>query len=204
MYLEEQYKRLYSKWIDISPKLISLQRDNIFFEGMSLMHFFIEFSIPWIMKWSVEVDNTSKRFPCLQRTFYTKFWNKLLHKDLESKIHGQEILYLKIKQSTNTIIQQITRKLPIKKGIISKSEAIAMYMEEVKRDLIKNLDIDIGDDISMASASQTNNDDEGCIAGETQSDQRNDEIDIDALLAKFQEQVEESSNRATCKGKDKI
>ncbi|KAG5609737.1 hypothetical protein H5410_021018 [Solanum commersonii] len=122
-------------WIDISPKLISFQRDNIFFEGMSLMYFFIEFSIPWIMKWSVEVDNTYEGFPSLQRTFYTKFWNKLVHKDLEGK-----------------------------------SEAIAMYMEEVKRDLIKNLDIDIGDDISMASTSHTNNDDEEGIAGEAKEE----------------------------------
>ncbi|KAG5609745.1 hypothetical protein H5410_021026 [Solanum commersonii] len=77
------------------------------------------------------------------------------------------------------------------------SEAIAMYMEEVKRDTIRNLDIDIGDDISMASMSYTNNDDEECIAGEAQSDHSNEEIDIDALFAKFQEQVEESSSKAT-------
>ncbi|KAG5570735.1 hypothetical protein H5410_060501 [Solanum commersonii] len=57
--INEQYKKLYSEWVDVSPKLISLQRDNIFSEGMSLMYFFIEFSIPWIMKLSVEVDNTS-------------------------------------------------------------------------------------------------------------------------------------------------
>ncbi|KAG5609749.1 hypothetical protein H5410_021030 [Solanum commersonii] len=65
--LPEQYKKLYSEWIDISPKLI-------------------KFSIPWIMKWSVDIDNTYEGFPCLQRTFYTKFWNKLVHKDLEGKI----------------------------------------------------------------------------------------------------------------------
>ncbi|KAG5577381.1 hypothetical protein H5410_057515 [Solanum commersonii] len=44
-----------------------------FFEGMSLMYFFIEFSISWIMKWSIEVNSTFEGFPCLQRTFYTKF-----------------------------------------------------------------------------------------------------------------------------------
>lgn len=63
--LPEQYKSLYSEWIDISPKLMSLQRDNIFFEGMPLMYFFTEFSIPWIMKWSVEVNTTFEGFPCL-------------------------------------------------------------------------------------------------------------------------------------------
>jgi len=58
----------------------------------------------------------------------------------------------------------------MKKGVISKSEAIALYMEEVKKDLIKNLDIDIGDDISMSSASHTNQEDKACMAGEAQSD----------------------------------
>ncbi|KAG5592671.1 hypothetical protein H5410_043185 [Solanum commersonii] len=93
------------------------------------MYFFIEFSIPWIMKWSVEVDNTSKGFPCLQRTYYPKFWNKLLHKDLEGNIHGQEILDL-INQTIDKYhntgrletqgddispFKQITRKLHMKK-----------------------------------------------------------------------------------------
>ncbi|KAG5571637.1 hypothetical protein H5410_061403 [Solanum commersonii] len=63
--IHEPYKRLYSEWVDISPKLISLEQDNIFFEKMSLMYFFVEFSIPWIMKWSIEVNNTSEGFPCL-------------------------------------------------------------------------------------------------------------------------------------------
>ncbi|KAG5569936.1 hypothetical protein H5410_059702 [Solanum commersonii] len=46
------------EWIDISPKLTRLQEDNIFFEGISVMYFFIEFSIPWIMRWSIEVNTT--------------------------------------------------------------------------------------------------------------------------------------------------
>ncbi|KAG5590993.1 hypothetical protein H5410_041507 [Solanum commersonii] len=54
--LPEPCKRLYSEWVDISPKLINLEQDNIFIE---------EFSIPWIMKWYIEVDNTSEGFPCL-------------------------------------------------------------------------------------------------------------------------------------------
>jgi len=69
----------------------------------------------------------------------------------------------------------------MKKGLISKSEAIAIYMEEVKRDLMKNLDIDIRDDISMASASHTNDDEELCMAREAQSADSNEEIDIDTF-----------------------
>ncbi|KAG5615248.1 hypothetical protein H5410_015072 [Solanum commersonii] len=126
---------LYSEWLDISPKLISLEQDNIFFEGMSLMYFFIEFSIPWIMKWSVE------------RTFHTKFWNKLIQKEPKGKIHGQEILDLinitidkyhiidTSKSQVNDLspFKQIARKLHMKKGLTSKSEAIAIYMEKNKK-----------------------------------------------------------------------
>ncbi|KAH0762853.1 hypothetical protein KY290_018926 [Solanum tuberosum] len=92
----------------------------------------------------------------------------------------------------------------MKKGLISKSEAIALYMEEVKRDLMNNLDIDIRDDISMASANHTNDDEELCLAGEAQSANSNEDIDIDTLLQRLQDQVEESSSNTACKGKGKV
>ncbi|KAG5632683.1 hypothetical protein H5410_004400 [Solanum commersonii] len=183
--LPESYEKLYLEWVDISPKLTRLQEENIFFEGISLMYFFIEFSIPWIMKWSIEVDNTSEGFPCLQR------------KSPKGKLHGQKIIDLinvKISKYYDTAtmepqvmedlspFKRITRKLQMKKGLISKSEAIAIYMEEVKKDLMKNLDIDIKDDISMASASHTNEEDDTCIAGEGQ-DVDEEEIDIDQTLS---------------------
>ncbi|KAG5577380.1 hypothetical protein H5410_057514 [Solanum commersonii] len=83
--------------------------------------------------------------------------------------------------------KQITRKLQMKKGPISKSEAIALYMEEVKKDLMKNLDIDIKDDITMASTSHTNDEDEAnCLAGEGQDADSNEEINIDTLLQNYQ------------------
>ncbi|KAG5605751.1 hypothetical protein H5410_027243 [Solanum commersonii] len=194
--LTESYRKLYLEWVDISPKLIKIQEENIFFEGMSVMYFFMEFSIPWIMKWSIEVNNTSERFPCLQKTFYTKFWSKLLQKNPEGKLHGQEIIDLinvtisKYYDTATTELlviedispfKKITRKLQMKKGLISKSEAIEIYMEEVKKDLIKNLDIDIKDDISMMSASHTNEEEDACIAGEGQ-DVDEKEIDLETIL----------------------
>ncbi|KAG5630261.1 hypothetical protein H5410_001978 [Solanum commersonii] len=72
----------------------------------------------------------------------------------------------------------------MKKSLISKSEVIALYMEELKKDLMRNLDIEIKDDISMASASHTNDDDDNCIAREGQD--ADEEIDIEALLQKYQ------------------
>ncbi|KAG5574882.1 hypothetical protein H5410_055016 [Solanum commersonii] len=214
--LPESYKKLYLKWIDISPKLTRLQEDNIFFEGISVMYFFIEFSIPWIMRWSIEVNITSEGFPCLQRVFYTKFWSKLLQKNPEGKLHGQEILDLinvtisryydtnttesQVKDNNTDPFKKIARQLQMKKGIISKSEAIALYMEEVKRDLMKNLDFDIKDDASMASASHT---DDTCLAGEGQ-DLEDEEEDLETILKRYQQQMEESSTSTTDKGKNKI
>lgn len=69
-----------------------MEKQNILFKEMSIMYFFIEFFIPWIMKWSIEVSSNPDGFPCLQRIFYTKFWNKLLQKNNDGKIHGQEII----------------------------------------------------------------------------------------------------------------
>ncbi|KAG5592750.1 hypothetical protein H5410_043264 [Solanum commersonii] len=196
-----------------------LQEDNIFFEGISVMYFFIEFSIPWIMRWSIEVNTTSEGFPCLQRVFYTKFWSKLLQKNPEGKLHGQEILNLinvtisryydintitksqEIKDNNTNPFKKIARQLQMKKGIIFKSEAIALYMEEVKRDLMKNLDFDIKDDTSMASASHT---DDTCLAGEGQDLDDDEEEDLETILKRYQQQMEESSTSMTDKGKNKI
>ncbi|KAG5581147.1 hypothetical protein H5410_051774 [Solanum commersonii] len=91
----------------------------------------------------------------------------------------------------------------MKKGLISKSEAISIYMEEVKKDLTKNLDLDIKDDISMALASHTNEEDDTCIAGKGQDDE--EKIDIETILKRYQQQLEESSSKSTTrKGKEKV
>ncbi|KAG5596557.1 hypothetical protein H5410_037789 [Solanum commersonii] len=145
--------------------------------------------------------------------------SKLLQKNPEGELHGQEIIDLidvKISKYYDTAtmepqvtedsspFKRITRKLQMKKGFISKSEAIAIYMEEVKKDLIKNLDIDIKDDTYMASASHTNEEDDTCIAGEGQ-DVDEDEIDIETILKRYQQQIEESSSTsATGKVKEKV
>ncbi|KAG5615646.1 hypothetical protein H5410_015470 [Solanum commersonii] len=171
------------------------------------------------MKWSVEVNNTSEGFPCLQRTVYTKFWSKLLQKNPKGKLHGQEIIdlinvtiskYYDTAHMEPQVIEdlspfkKITRKFQIKKGLISKSEAIAIYMEEVKKDLMKNLDFDIKDDISMISASHTNEEEDACIAGEGQQDVDDEEIDLETILKRYQQQLEESSSASTTgKGKEK-
>ncbi|KAG5616233.1 hypothetical protein H5410_016057 [Solanum commersonii] len=77
--LPEPFLKLYKEWIKISPDL------NICF--------FIELSIPRIHKWVPEVDFTEEQIPCLYRTFYNNFWDKLMKKDPQTKsIYGQELL----------------------------------------------------------------------------------------------------------------
>ncbi|KAG5632668.1 hypothetical protein H5410_004385 [Solanum commersonii] len=167
------------------------------------------------MKWSIEVNNTSEGFPCLKGLFIlssgVNYFRKILH--------GQEIIDLinvKISKYYDTAtlepqvmedlspFKRITRKLLMKKGLISKSEAIAIYMEEVKTDLMKNLDIDIKDDISMVSASHTNEESDTCIVAEGQ-DVDEEEIDIETILKRYKQQIEKSSNTSTFgKGKEKV
>ncbi|KAG5621624.1 hypothetical protein H5410_006842 [Solanum commersonii] len=50
---------------------------------------------PWIHKWVPEVDFTEEQIPCLYRTYYNNFWDKLMKKDPQTKsIYGQELLDL--------------------------------------------------------------------------------------------------------------
>uniref|UniRef100_M1DQ13 Uncharacterized protein n=1 Tax=Solanum tuberosum TaxID=4113 RepID=M1DQ13_SOLTU len=100
--------------------------------------------------------------------------------------------------------KKITRKLQMKKGLISKSKSIALYMEGVEKDLMKNFDIEIKDDISMALANYTSEEDDNCIVGKGQDVDSNEEIDIETLLQNYQRQIEESSSTNTAvKGKNK-
>lgn len=99
----------------------------------------MEFSIPWIFRWIIEVGTDSDDMPCLFRRFHTKFWPKLNSKGLDGKLIGQELLdsiqtaltrYSK-NISEIPIIEEshfakITKKIQIQKGgILSQEELIA-------------------------------------------------------------------------------
>ncbi|KAG5571562.1 hypothetical protein H5410_061328 [Solanum commersonii] len=93
--LPEPFLKLYKEWVKISPDLNSLyQQEHIsYLQQIEQICFFIEFSIPWIHKWVPEVDFTEEQIPCLYRTYYNNFWDKLMKKDLQTKsIYGQELL----------------------------------------------------------------------------------------------------------------
>lgn len=54
-------------------------------------------------------------------------------------------------------------------------------MEEVKKDLIKNMSIEFPDNMSIT----TSNEEENCLPGEAQSVHSTKEMDIEAVLQQF-------------------
>ncbi|KAG5612237.1 hypothetical protein H5410_023518 [Solanum commersonii] len=95
--LPEPFHKLYKEWVKVSPDLNKLyhQEHICYFQQIEQIYFFIEFSVPWIHKWVPEVDFTEEQIPCLYRTYYNNFWDKLMKKDPQTKsIYGQELLDL--------------------------------------------------------------------------------------------------------------
>ena len=204
--LPELYKNLYTQWVEISPKLIHNQQNNNLIEGMPSLHFFVEFGIPWIWKWIPQVGYTNQQIPCLQRSFYTKFWKKMLMKDDNDIMEGQETLdniqkTIKIYQDqiddqqiqTPSPFQQIARRIKLIKGQddISRQEIISQYLEEVKKDLLKNLGSE--GPTAMSTGSSQNNED--ILPGESQDPYEEEydvsiEDDIDLALSHMQESIQ--------------
>ena len=83
----------------------------------------------------------------------------------------------------------------MKGGIISRSEILTSYMEEIKKDLIKHLEKNVTDDMSVTTS---NEDEENCLAEESQIIK---EMDIKEFLQQFPNQVKESSITKEFKGK---
>lgn len=115
------------------------------------MYFFIEFSIPWIHKWTPEVGYTPiENIPCLYRKYFTNFWDKLNRKDpATGHLYGQELLdqitsTIKIYQdftqrdiSTRSSIKNIARRISIQDE--NKEEMINNYLAETKKKLLTNI-----------------------------------------------------------------
>ncbi|KAG5577741.1 hypothetical protein H5410_057875 [Solanum commersonii] len=67
--------KLYKEWVKVSQISTSYIIKNIFviFNKLNIYFFFIEFSVPWIHKWVLEVDFTEEQIPWLYRTYYNNF-----------------------------------------------------------------------------------------------------------------------------------
>lgn len=88
----------------------------------------------------------------------------------------------------------------MKSGPISKEELLASYMEEVKKDLTKNMGIEFSNNISMVIS----NEEEGsCLVESSQSVHSAEEMDIESIesfLQQIKNQMGEFSNKEKNKG----
>ncbi|KAG5592168.1 hypothetical protein H5410_042682 [Solanum commersonii] len=115
--------------------------------------YFPEFSVSWIYKWVPEVDFTEEQIPCLYRTYYNNFWDKLMKKDPQTKsIYGQELLDLITKTIHNyksipnkgimtddsTSVKYMARKIS-NHDEEEQNEMIMNYLEEVKKKILLNI-----------------------------------------------------------------
>ncbi|KAI5656659.1 hypothetical protein M9H77_25452 [Catharanthus roseus] len=77
----------------------------------------------------------------------------------------------------------IATKLKLQKDVITKEDLIRSYMEELKRDLVKNLIKNDKTNVSMTSSSNKN-----CLAGESQDPDMEDisEADIDQMVKEME------------------
>ncbi|KAI5662500.1 hypothetical protein M9H77_21823 [Catharanthus roseus] len=77
----------------------------------------------------------------------------------------------------------ITTKLKLQKEVITKEDLIRSYMEELKKDLVKNLIDNDKTDVSMTGSSN-----EDCLAGESQDPDMEDisETDIDQMAKELE------------------
>ncbi|KAG5577670.1 hypothetical protein H5410_057804 [Solanum commersonii] len=124
-----------------------------------------EFSVPWIHKWVPEVDFTEEQIPCLYRTYYNNFWDKLMKKDPQTKsIYGQELLDLitkiihdyksipnkEIMTDDSTSVKYMTRKISSHdEG--EQNEMIMNYLDEVKKKILLTISHYAKSDSSMRS-----------------------------------------------------
>ncbi|KAG5569980.1 hypothetical protein H5410_059746 [Solanum commersonii] len=167
--LPDPFLKLYKEWVKIFPDLNNLYHtDHIcYIEKIEQIYFFIEFSIPWIHKWTSKVDYTEEQIPCLYRTYYNNFWDKLMKKDPKTKaLYGQKLLDLitqKIQDYGTTphkeviadnSIKHIARRISILDG--NKEDMINEYLEEVWRNLLPNITHYANSDNSMRSETSDN------------------------------------------------
>jgi len=168
--LPEPFLKLYKEWTKASPFLTDLYHaDHIcYLEKIDQIYFFIEFSIPWIHKWTPEMGYTEEQIPCLYRVFYNNFWDKLMKTDPKTKtLYGQELLdsiktqiHLYVTAPQKRIVEEstvkhIARRISIQDG--DKMDLINQYLEGLKRNLLQSLDQCEKSDTSMRS--ETSGDD---------------------------------------------
>ncbi|KAL4581676.1 hypothetical protein LXL04_006203 [Taraxacum kok-saghyz] len=178
---EDPFRNLYGEWITVSPRYSKhlTQKTGGALEVISSLHFFMEFSIPWIWKWSPHVDYTPSSFPSLQRKYFTKFWPKMLHKDPETKA-------LQAQQTIDHINQQI-QKYQQQKNFPDPTSPNSQQVNKTKEDIIKNFRLycsQLKQDLNKIKSKEMREEEDSnedsmsiennqyqCLAGESQSEE---------------------------------
>ncbi|KAG5610340.1 hypothetical protein H5410_021621, partial [Solanum commersonii] len=128
--LPDPFIKLYKKWVKLSPDLNKLYHTNhiCYIEKIEQIYFFIEFSIPWIYKWTPEVGFTEEKIAfCI----WTRTVGSHLKKD-------PRILYHSSKgNNCGSSIRHIAQIFFFQDG--NKEEIININMEEVKRNFLLNI-----------------------------------------------------------------
>lgn len=205
--LPDPFKGLYEDWVKISPKLINSMCNNSENEVMPSFHFFIEFSIPWILKWEPIVDHTPTKLPTLQRAFSSKFWMNMLRKDKEGeytckdtidyiqkalKNYKDQLAFKKKNVAPISPYQLIEEKLKNEGNTNpSKEEIVEAYLEQMKEDLVRNLDYHESDS-SMKTLSDEDDNRYHCLAGESQLDDIEETNSLDNIFAGVHEIISKS------------
>ncbi|KAG5605259.1 hypothetical protein H5410_026751 [Solanum commersonii] len=138
--LPEPFLKLYKEWVKVSPDLNKLyHQEHIYF--------------------------TEEQIPCLYRTYYNNFWDKLMKNDPQTKsIYGQELLDLIMKTIHNyksipnkgimtddsTSVKHMARKIS-NHDEGDQNEMIMNYLEEVKKKILLNISHYAKSDLLMRS-----------------------------------------------------
>ncbi|KAL0458677.1 UNVERIFIED_CONTAM: hypothetical protein Slati_0494900 [Sesamum latifolium] len=190
-------------------KIVQAEKSRKWVEGMASLYFFMEFSIPWIWKWLPEVGITLQKIPCIKRKFCSKFWNKLMQIDpetkkyygqeiineMEEKLQGYKILAEKEENQAPNPFEHISQRIRNKKGVITKDQMIEEYLNQMKKDLKKNL---YGIASPMEISSKDGENKFSCLAGESQDpfeDFTNEEL-LDNLFQGIRENLKGKSKMA--------
>lgn len=210
----KKFKDLYTQWVELSPVIIEAQHDNSFIEGMASLHYFVQFSIPWIWKWTPETGYTSENIFCLKRICKTKFWKKMMEKE-EGKLKCQDTLdyiqqmidlyqeqqQLKQQREAPSPFQHIVRKLKMIKGSddISQAEVLEHYIAEMKKDIAKNLKKEASSSSSRMSVSDSSQigDEDTQVLQDSQEEEQYTEEQYNKMMADLEDEFGSTSGTKT-------
>ena len=220
--LPELYKGLYTDWSEASSKLMEdKSRTHVSFEVISSMHFFVEFSIPWIFKWIPKVDYIPEKFPVLKRLYLTKFWSKMMKKDKDGVLNSQDtvnhihqkiVLYqeqrrFKEAQGQSMAVSPISPMTQIMNQMkktgkeLSHDEILEEYLNLVQKDLHQYLDqkVQSRPNSSTSSMSVEGENKFQYLAGKSQ-DPNEEDLSIDDIFSVIKTSIMKPQKTGECSG----